>query len=44
MTLEELCAARGLTLDQLAERAGVPLATVEYVPTLSGLGYVRVQP
>jgi transcriptional regulator with XRE-family HTH domain len=28
VTLQELCAARGLTLAQLAERAGVPLASV----------------
>jgi transcriptional regulator with XRE-family HTH domain len=28
MTLQELCAARGLTLAQLAERAGVAPATV----------------
>jgi transcriptional regulator with XRE-family HTH domain len=28
VTLQELCAARGLTLDQLAARAGVPLASV----------------
>ena len=28
MTLQELCAERGLTLEQLADRAGVPLATV----------------
>jgi transcriptional regulator with XRE-family HTH domain len=28
MTLQELCAARGLTLEQLAERAGVPRTTV----------------
>ena len=28
MTLRQLCAARGLTLEQLAERAGVALATV----------------
>ena len=28
MTLQELCAARGLTLDQLAARAGVLPATV----------------
>ena len=28
MILQQLCAARGLTLAQLAERAGVPLATV----------------
>jgi transcriptional regulator with XRE-family HTH domain len=26
--LQQLCAARGLTLAQLAARAGVPLATV----------------
>jgi transcriptional regulator with XRE-family HTH domain len=28
VTLQQLCAARGLTLAQLAERAGVPLSTV----------------
>jgi transcriptional regulator with XRE-family HTH domain len=28
VTLQQLCAARGLTLEQLAERAGVPLPTV----------------
>ena len=28
MTLQELCAARGLTLAQLAERAGVALPTL----------------
>jgi hypothetical protein len=28
MPLQQLCAARGLTLAQLAERAGVPLTTV----------------
>ena len=28
MILQQLCAARGLTLAQLAERAGVPLAVV----------------
>ena len=28
MILQQLCAARGLTLAQLAERAGVPLTTV----------------
>jgi transcriptional regulator with XRE-family HTH domain len=28
MTLEQLCAARGLALEQLAERAHVPLSTV----------------
>ena len=31
MRLQVLCAARGLTLDQLAERAGVPLATVVHL-------------
>jgi transcriptional regulator with XRE-family HTH domain len=29
--LQQLCAARGLTLAQLAERAGVPLATVVHL-------------
>jgi transcriptional regulator with XRE-family HTH domain len=28
MTLEQLCVTRGLTLEQLAERAGVALTTV----------------
>ena len=28
MTLQQLCAARGLTLERLAERAGVALTTV----------------
>ena len=28
MILQQVCAARGLTLEQLAERAGVPFATV----------------
>jgi transcriptional regulator with XRE-family HTH domain len=28
MTLQQLCASRGLTLEQLAERAGVALTTV----------------
>ena len=28
MNLQELCAARGLTLEQLAERAGVALPTL----------------
>ena len=28
MTLQELCAARGLTLAALAERAGVPVSVV----------------
>ncbi len=40
MTLQELCAARGLTLAQLAERAGVPLTTVVKLDA----GTVRAQP
>ena len=40
MTLQELCAARGLTLDQLAEAAGVPLATVVKLDA----GTLRAQP
>ena len=40
MTLQELCAARGLTLEQLAERAGVPLATL----TKLDAGAIRAQP
>ena len=40
VTLQELCAARGLTLDQLAERAGVPLTTVVKLDA----GTLRAQP
>jgi transcriptional regulator with XRE-family HTH domain len=38
--LQQLCAARGLTLAQLAERAGVPLAVV----TKLDAGTVRAHP
>jgi transcriptional regulator with XRE-family HTH domain len=38
--LQQLCAARGLTLEQLAERAGVPLTTVVKLDA----GTVRAQP
>jgi transcriptional regulator with XRE-family HTH domain len=40
VTLQELCAARGLTLDQLAERAGVPLPVVAKLDA----GTVRAHP
>ena len=40
MLLQRLCAARGLTLDQLAERAGVPLTTVAKLDA----GTIRAQP
>ena len=40
MTLQQLCTARGLTLEQLAERAGVLLATVVKIDA----GTVRLQP
>jgi transcriptional regulator with XRE-family HTH domain len=40
MTLQQLCAARGLTLEQLAERAGVALATVVKIDQ----GIVRLHP
>jgi transcriptional regulator with XRE-family HTH domain len=40
MTLHQLCAARGLTLDELAERAGVPLTTVVKID----VGTIRAQP
>ncbi len=40
MTLQGLCAARGLTLDQLAERADVLPATVAKIAT----GAIRAQP
>jgi transcriptional regulator with XRE-family HTH domain len=38
--LQQLCAARGLTLAQLAARAGVPLTTVVKLDA----GTVRAQP
>jgi transcriptional regulator with XRE-family HTH domain len=38
--LQQLCAARGLTLEHLAERAGVPLATVVHLDA----GTARAQP
>ena len=40
MTLEHLCAVRGLTLEQLAERAGVALTTVVKIDA----GTTRLQP
>jgi transcriptional regulator with XRE-family HTH domain len=40
VTLQELCAARSLTLAQLAERAGVPLTTVAQLDA----GTIRAQP
>ena len=40
MILQQLCAARGLTLAQLAERAGVPLAVVSKIDA----GTVRAHP
>ena len=40
MTLQQLCAARGLTLEQLADRSGVLLATVRKIDA----GTVRLQP
>ena len=40
MLLRHLCTAQGLTLEQLAERAGVPLTTVVKLDT----GTVRAQP
>jgi transcriptional regulator with XRE-family HTH domain len=40
VTLQELCAARGLTLDQLAARAGVLPATVAKIDA----GTVRANP
>ena len=40
MLLQPLCAARGLTLAQLAERAGLPLATVVHLDA----GTTRAQP
>jgi transcriptional regulator with XRE-family HTH domain len=38
--LQQLCAARGLTLDQLAERSGVPPTTVVKLDA----GTLRAQP
>jgi transcriptional regulator with XRE-family HTH domain len=40
VTLQQLCAARGLTLEQLAERAGVARTTVVKVDA----GTIRAQP
>ena len=40
MMLQQLCAARGLTLDQLAERAGVALTTLVKLDA----GTTRAQP
>ena len=40
MILQQLCAARGLTLDQLAEAAGVPPTTVAKLEA----GAIRAQP
>ena len=40
MTLQQLCAARGFTLEQLADRAGVERATVLKIDA----GTVRLQP
>ena len=40
MTIQQLCAARGLTLEQLAERAGAALATVVKIDE----GTIRAQP
>ena len=40
MTLQQLCAARGLTLEQLSDRAGVERATVLKIDA----GTVRLQP
>ena len=40
MTLQQLCAARQLTLEELAERAGVPLTTVVKIDA----GTLRVRP
>ena len=40
MTLHQLCATRGLTLEQLAEQAGVAFATVVKIDA----GTIRVQP
>jgi transcriptional regulator with XRE-family HTH domain len=40
MTLQQLCAARGLTREALAERAGVPLTAIVKIDA----GTLRVQP
>ena len=40
MILQQLCAARGLTLEQLAERSGVALTTVVKINE----GTTRLQP
>jgi transcriptional regulator with XRE-family HTH domain len=40
MILQQLCVARGLTLEQLAERTGVPLATLVRLDT----GATHAQP
>ena len=40
MTLRQLCAARGLTLEQVAERAGIAVATVVKIDA----GTIRAQP
>jgi len=40
MTLQQLCAARGLPLEALAERAGVPLPAIVKIDA----GTLRVQP
>jgi len=40
VTLQELCAARGLTLAALAERAGVPVSVVAKIDA----GTIRAQP
>jgi transcriptional regulator with XRE-family HTH domain len=40
MTIQQLCAARGRTLEQLAERAGVALTTVVRIDD----GAIRAQP
>ena len=44
MTLQELCAARGLTLAQLAERAGVAPGVAPGVVTKIAAGTIRPQP
>ena len=40
MTLQQLCATRGLTLEQLADRAGLALTTVVKLDE----GTIRAQP
>jgi transcriptional regulator with XRE-family HTH domain len=40
MTLQQLCTARGLTLEQLADRAGLALTTVLELDA----GTIRAQP